>query len=149
VGGLFSKINDYPSLLSKYVELADEARAANARIYERAAQRASAKASATSSPDGTSQEVIVSQGVLNGRAISKPAPRYPEEAKAGRASGTVTVRVVVDESGNVISASAVGGHPLLQQAAADAARQAKFAPTKLSGQPVKVSGVVTYSFMLQ
>ena len=61
----------------------------------------------------------------------------------------MTVQIVVDESGRVISASAVSGHPLLQQAAVAAARQARFSPTLLSGQPVKVSGVITYNFVLQ
>jgi len=92
---------------------------------------------------------FVSGGVLNGKAISKPQPPYPPIAKAARASGTVTVQIVVDETGRVISASPVGGHPLLQQAAAQAARQARFSPTLLSGQPVKVSGVITYNFVLQ
>jgi TonB family protein len=92
---------------------------------------------------------IVAGGVLNGKAISKPQPAYPPIAKAARASGTVTVQIVVDESGRVISASAVSGHPLLQQAAVSAARQARFSPTLLSGQPVKVSGVITYNFVLQ
>ena len=87
--------------------------------------------------------------MLNGKAISKPAPAYPPIAKAARASGTVTVQIVVDEGGRVVSASAVGGHPLLQQAAVSAARQARFSPTLLSGQPVKVSGVITYNFVLQ
>ena len=90
----------------------------------------------------------VSGGVLNGKAISKPQPPYPAIAKAARASGTVTVQILVDESGRVVSASAVGGHPLLQQAAVSAARQARFSPTLLSGQPVKVSGVITYNFVL-
>jgi periplasmic protein TonB len=94
-------------------------------------------------------KTIVSGGVLNGKAISKPQPPYPAIAKAARASGTVTVQIVVDESGRVISASAVSGHPLLQQAAVAAARQARFSPTLLSGQPVKVSGVITYNFVLQ
>jgi protein TonB len=94
-------------------------------------------------------KTIVSGGVLNGKAISKPQPAYPPIAKAARASGTVTVQIVVDESGHVISASAVSGHPLLQQAAVAAARQARFSPTLLSGQPVKVSGVITYNFVLQ
>ncbi len=102
-----------------------------------------------SSPGAKHREGIISGGVLNRKAVSKPAPLYPETAKAARASGTVTVQVVVDESGNVISASAVGGHPLLQQAAVDAARLATFSPTLLSGTPVKVSGVVTYNFVLQ
>ena len=91
----------------------------------------------------------ISGGVLNGRAISKPQPAYPAIARAAKASGTVTVQVLVDERGNVISASAVSGHPLLQQSAVAAARQAKFSPTLLSGQPVKVSGVITYNFVLQ
>lgn len=100
----------------------------------------------TASP---AQKGVISGGVLNGKAVSKPEPEYPVIAKAARASGTVTVQILVDEEGNVISASAVSGHPLLQQAAVQAARMAKFSPTQLSGQPVKVSGVVTYNFVLQ
>jgi periplasmic protein TonB len=94
-------------------------------------------------------KTVVSGGVLNGKAISKPQPAYPPIAKAARASGTVTVQILVDEQGRVVSASAVSGHPLLQQAAVAAARQARFSPTLLSGQPVKVSGVITYNFVLQ
>ncbi|MBK9165319.1 MAG: TonB family protein [Acidobacteria bacterium] len=82
----------------------------------------------------------ISGGVLNGKARSLPKPAYPPAARAVRASGPVQVQVVIDESGNVISASAVSGHPLLRQAAAGAARGAKFSPTMLSGQPVKVQG---------
>ncbi|HEV2763847.1 MAG TPA: energy transducer TonB, partial [Pyrinomonadaceae bacterium] len=94
-------------------------------------------------------KTIISGGVLNGKAISKPQPPYPAIARAARAQGTVTVQIVVDEGGRVISATAVSGHPLLQQAAVSAARSARFTPTLLSGQPVKVSGVITYNFVLQ
>jgi TonB family protein len=87
-------------------------------------------------------------GVLNGKAISLPQPAYPAIVGATRASGTVMVQVSVDESGDVISAKAISGHPLLQQAAVAAARRARFAPTLLSGQPVKVSGVLAYNFVL-
>jgi protein TonB len=59
------------------------------------------------------------------------------------------VQITVDEEGRVIAVSAVSGHPLLQQSAVSAARQARFSPTLLSGQPVKVTGVVTYNFVLQ
>lgn len=90
----------------------------------------------------------VSGGVLNGKATSLPTPPYPAAAKAVRASGSVSVQVLIDESGRVISASAVSGHPLLRQAAEQAARGARFSPTLLSGQPVKVSGVITYNFNL-
>ena len=100
-------------------------------------------------PPPAPKKTVVSGGVLNGKAISKPQPTYPPIAKAARASGTVTVQILVDESGRVVSASAVSGHPLLQQAAVAAARNARFSPTLLSGQPVKVSGVITYNFVLQ
>ena len=89
----------------------------------------------------------ISGGVLNGKAISKPQPAYPAIARAARASGTVTVQVTIDESGKVVSARAVGGHPLLQQSAVQAAYGARFSPTLLSGQPVKVTGVILYNFV--
>ncbi len=88
----------------------------------------------------------ISGGVLNGKAVSLPKPPYPPAARAVRASGPVTVQVLVDENGNVVSARAVSGHPLLRAAAAAAARRARFSPTMLAGQPVKVSGVLTYMF---
>ena len=91
----------------------------------------------------------ISGGVLNGKAISLPKPAYPPIARAAHASGTVVVQVTIDENGAVISASAVSGHPLLTQAAVNAARQARFSPTKLSGQPVKVTGVIQYNFVAQ
>lgn len=91
----------------------------------------------------------ISGGVLNGKAISLPKPLYPLVAKSAKASGTVVVQVTVDENGNVVSAHAVSGHPLLQAASIAAAHQAKFSPTKLSGQPVKVSGIITYNFVAE
>ena len=89
----------------------------------------------------------VSGGVLNGKATSLPKPAYPPAAKAVRASGAVSVQVLIDESGRVVSASAVSGHPLLRSAAVSAAQGARFSPTLLSGQAVKVSGVITYNFV--
>lgn len=91
----------------------------------------------------------ISGGVLNGKALSLPKPPYPPIAKAAHAAGVVTVQVTIDESGKVISAKAVSGHPLLQQAAVQAAYGARFTPTQLSGQPVKVTGVITYNFVAQ
>ncbi len=89
----------------------------------------------------------VAGGVLNGKATSLPRPPYPPAARAVRASGAVTVQVLIDEDGRVISASAVSGHPLLRGSAVAAARGARFTPTILSGRPVKVSGVITYNFV--
>ena len=100
-------------------------------------------------PKPTPPRAPISGGVLNGKAINLPKPAYPPIARAARAAGTVVVQVLIDENGNVVSAHAVSGHPLLQGAAVGAARQAKFSPTKLSGQPVKVTGVIQYNFVAQ
>jgi len=91
----------------------------------------------------------ISGGILNGKALALPSPLYPEMAKRTRAMGIVEVEVVIDLSGKVISAKAVKGPMILQSAAEEAARRAKFSPTLLSGQPVRVSGVITYNFTLQ
>jgi TonB family protein len=88
----------------------------------------------------------VSGGVVNGKATNLVKPAYPPAAKAVGAKGQVSVSVTIDENGNVISASASGGHPLLQPAAVAAARSSKFSPTMLSGQKVKVTGVIIYNF---
>ena len=90
----------------------------------------------------------ISGGVLNGKTTSMPQPEYPPAARAVQASGTVNVQVTVDEQGQVVSATAVSGHPLLKAAAEKAARSAKFSPTRLSGIPVKVTGVLVYNFIL-
>jgi protein TonB len=86
-------------------------------------------------------------GVLNGKALALPQPTYPIIARAAHVSGTVTVQVLIDEQGNVSDAHAVDGNPLLQSVAVAAARQAKFSPTLLEGEPVKVTGVIQYNFV--
>jgi protein TonB len=100
-------------------------------------------------PAPTPPRAPISGGVLNGKAISLPKPQYPAIARQAHASGTVVVQVTIDENGGVISAHAISGHPLLQAVAVQAARGARFSPTKLSGQPVKVTGVITYNFVAQ
>jgi protein TonB len=90
----------------------------------------------------------VSGGVLNGTAVFLPPPVYPEAAKRMRTQGTVTVDVILDETGKVVAANASAGPAILRDAAIQAALKAKFSPTKLSGQPVKVAGVINYKFAL-
>jgi TonB family protein len=90
----------------------------------------------------------VSGGVLNGTAVSLPPPMYPDAAKRMRTQGVVSVDVILDESGKVVSANATSGPQILRDAAVQAALKARFSPTKLSGQPVKVSGVINYKFAL-
>ena len=106
-------------------------------------------ASPTDASAGSARSKTISGGVLNNKAIELPQPEYPPAARTVRASGQVTVQVLVDEKGEVVSASAVAGHPLLRAAAVQAARKAKFKPMMMSGQPAKVSGVLTYNFSVQ
>jgi len=91
----------------------------------------------------------VTSVVLNSKAINLPQPLYPPMARQIRAQGSVNVQILVDEQGKVVSAQAVTGHPLLLSAAKEAAMRARFTPTVLNGQPVKVQGVITYNFILQ
>lgn len=86
----------------------------------------------------------VSAGVLNSKALSMPSPAHPAEAKD--VEGVVVVQVSIDEQGNVTDARAVSGPAPLQDASVKAAFQAKFSPTLLSGEPVKVTGVLVYNF---
>src|SRR6266849_3560541 len=90
----------------------------------------------------------VSGGVLNGMALALPPPSYPDTARRMRQSGMVQVEVVVDENGKVISARALSGPGTLREVAVEAAYRARFSPTKLSGQPVKVTGQINYNFQL-
>ena len=101
-------------------------------------------------PSSTPKPILrpISGGVLNGSAVFLPAPLYPDTAKRMRTSGVVTVEVVIDENGKVISANAESGPATLREAAIKAALRAKFSPTKLSGQPVKVFGTISYKFSL-
>ena len=90
----------------------------------------------------------VSQGVLVSKILSLPKPNYPPLAKQMRLQGSVSIQVLIDENGKVVSAKALSGHQVLINAAEPAAMQARFSPTLLSNQPVKVSGVITYNFVL-
>jgi len=91
----------------------------------------------------------VPSSVLIAKVISLPPPAYPAIAKQTHTQGPVNVQILVDEQGKVISAQVVAGNPMLTPAAKDAAMRARFTPTVLNGQPVKIQGVITYNFVLQ
>ncbi|MFN2530856.1 MAG: energy transducer TonB [Pyrinomonadaceae bacterium] len=100
-------------------------------------------------PTPVVKKIITASRVLNSQAIFLPKPVYPIMAKQIRVQGTVNVQVLIDETGRVVSARAVSGHPLLVVEAQRAALQARFSPTMLGDRPVKVSGVITYNFVMQ
>lgn len=94
------------------------------------------------------KKLRISGGVLRGGAVKKVQPPYPAIAKAARASGAVAVQVTIGTTGEILSAEAVSGHPLLRDVATAAAREWQFKPTELSGVPVNISGVLTFHFEL-
>jgi hypothetical protein len=92
-------------------------------------------------PNPNQKKGPIAGGVLNGRAIYLPQPDAP-----GDATGVVIVQVLVDEQGAVLEAKAVSGPPNLHTAAVNAARLARFSPTLLMGEAVKVTGTLSYNF---
>jgi protein TonB len=100
-------------------------------------------------PVGKTGPSKVSEGVLQGGAIKKVRPDYPEIARKNRIGGLVQVQVLISEDGRVMEAFIVNGHPLLRNAVIEAARRWIFAPTTLSKVPVKVQGVLSFNFMLE
>ena len=91
---------------------------------------------------------VFSAGVINGRAIDLVKPEYPKTAKAVNAYGTISVLVLIDETGSVVKAEAKKGHPFPRAAAVKAAFQSKFEPIILeSGLPIKATGVIVYNFL--
>jgi TonB family protein len=134
---------------AQHAEVRERLRGLGVDVAPGAAQTPPAEAAPAQTDAGGSAATPVRGGILNGKATHLPQPEYPPAARAANAEGTVTVQVVIDEAGNVVSAAAMTGHPLLREAAEQAARQARFSPTLLSGQPVRVSGVLTYEFRRQ
>jgi TonB family protein len=88
-------------------------------------------------------------GILNSKALELPAPKYPATGTQVRVSGQVQVKVLVNETGKVISAEAIFGPELLRASAVEAATRARFPPTVVEGVTVKVSGIITYDFKAQ
>lgn len=90
---------------------------------------------------------VISKGPVTGQAILLPKPAYPRIAQDAHVTGSVRIQVLIDETGKVVSASVLDGHPLLRQEALRVAWQARFKPTTLSDVPVKVSGYIVYNFI--
>src|SRR6266496_527095 len=85
-------------------------------------------------------------GVLNSKALDLPKPKYPEAARSAKVVGRVTVKILLDEKGNIVSAEAIDGPEILRASAVEAARKARFTLTLIGTRPVRVSGVLTYDF---
>ena len=75
------------------------------------------------------------------RAKTRVDPAYPELARKMSLSGTVKIEVVVAPNGSVKDARVVGGHPVLANAALDAARKWRFEPASTESK-----GIIDFKF---
>ncbi len=75
------------------------------------------------------------------RAKTKVQPAYPELARKMQISGTVKIEVTVAPNGSVKEARVVGGHPVLANAALDAAKKWRFEPAANES-----SGIIDFKF---
>lgn len=92
--------------------------------------------------------IRVSSGVSTGRLIAPIRPVYPEIARASRVEGTVVVEAIISRSGTIESLHVVSGPPMLQQAAIDAIRAARYQPFQLNGSPTEVETTISVSFRM-
>lgn len=99
-------------------------------------------------PAGRADNSPVAVGSLVGKAKSRAQPTYPTLARTARVTGSVTVFLIVNEKGEVESVIRAEGPQQLQQAASEAARRWKFNPTVIDGQPVRVTGYLSFNFTL-
>jgi TonB family protein len=90
----------------------------------------------------------LSSVVLQGKAVARRTPDYPQLAKQIRLEGAVSVEVIIAPDGHVESARAVSGHQLFIKAAVDSAYGWRFEPTRLNGTPVRVTGIIVFNFKL-
>lgn len=85
-------------------------------------------------------------GILNMKVKSGLLPAYPTKAKDNRIEGTVEVQLLVNEDGEVIFANPLSGPEALWAVAVRASVTARFGPTRLEGEPVKITGRLIYDF---
>jgi len=103
----------------------------------------------TSDPStGVEATSPVSAGNLMNYCTDLVKPTYPQQAKALRAGGDVSVRVTLDADGHVVDAKATSGLGSLRAAAESAARRSKFKPVVRNGKPVAATGTMNYSFKM-
>ena len=86
-----------------------------------------------------------SRWVVDVTTLGEKALKLPAPLNTG-IPGVVTVRVLIGESGDVLSAGAIRGRLNLHAASRMAACEARFPPTIVDGKPIKVTGLITYEF---
>lgn len=94
------------------------------------------------------KRVRISQGVTEGRILSRTAPVYPEMARLARIQGQVVLSAIISKTGEIQNLVLVSGHPMLVPAAIKAVQQWRYRPYLLNGEPVEVETTITVVFQL-
>jgi TonB family C-terminal domain len=97
---------------------------------------------------GAASTIRVGGNVQTAKLLSSQPPVYPPLATQARIQGVVRFNVTIDKEGHISNLTLVSGHPLLVQAAMEAARQYVYQPTLLNGEPVQVITTVEVPFIL-
>jgi protein TonB len=90
----------------------------------------------------------VSTGVMQGRLLTPIHPVYPAIAKAAHVEGAVVVEAVISRMGTIESLHVVSGPAMLQNAALEAIREARYQPYRLNGEPTEVQTTITVNFTI-
>ncbi len=104
---------------------------------------------APSPPPAASGRLVISEEEQEAKLINKVAPQYPPLARAARIEGTVRMHAVIAKDGTIEQLDVASGHPVLVQAAINAAKQWRYQPTEVNGQPVEVETFITVVFSLK
>jgi protein TonB len=75
-------------------------------------------------------------------------PDYPIIARTTRTEGTVIIQAIIAKDGRIQSAHVLSGPPMLQSAALEAVRSARYHPYLLNGQPTEVETSISIIFHL-
>ena len=94
------------------------------------------------------ERLQVSTGVLKGMLMAPIRPVYPAIAKAAGVQGSVVVEAIISRAGTIESLHVVSGPMMLQGAAMDAIREARYQPYRLNGEPTEVETVITVNFRM-
>ena len=81
------------------------------------------------------------------KILSKKKAQYTEDARMNNVQGTVTLRVAFIASGEIGEISAIKGLPFgLTEAAIEAAKQIRFEPEVVNGEPRTTTRPVSFTF---
>jgi TonB family protein len=83
------------------------------------------------------------------KLLQQPKPIYPASAESAGIAGTVLLRAVISTDGGIIGLTVLSSpDPMLADAAVESARQWRYQPTLLNGQPVEVVTTISMNFRL-